>query len=107
MNINGYLKIDSLNRNENGEEMSHEEKYTKIVNAIGYETCKRYLPATKEEIVKALETDEHLNSIPIEKWDRQHIIFKGQFVRIGITHISLSNTVCVLKQCARMYAEEK
>ena len=104
--ISEYLGIDSLNRRPDGTEMSHQEKYGAIVEAIGLNTCKYYIPATKEEIVEALKTDKHLNNIPIKKWDDQHEYFKKHFVRIGINLISLANTVCVLKEAARMWAEE-
>lgn len=102
--IKKFLKVDSHNRREDGTEMTHREKYSAIVNAIGLGTCVHYIPATKEEVVEALKTDEYLNNIPIKKWDDQHWFIKQELFRIGINAISLSDTVCVLKEAARMWA---
>jgi hypothetical protein len=82
--------------------MSHEKIYSTIVNAIGFERCCEYLPVKKEEIEKKIKEDEYLNNIPLMKWDSMHYMFKGEFKRIGIDYTTLSDTVCTLKQCARM-----
>lgn len=86
-------------------DVSHEEMYTKVVNAIGLEYCFSMVPATAEEVTEALKTDEHLNNIPLEKWDRQYPSIRSALARIGITTTSLSTGVCTLKQCARMYVQ--
>lgn len=106
MNIKEFNGLNSLNKKEDGTEMSHEEIYSNVVNAIGLHVIERYLPVSKEEIKKALEKDEHLNNIPLEMWDQRHNAFKSHFVRIGINRISLSDTVCTLKQGARMLVKE-
>jgi hypothetical protein len=103
--INEFCGVNAFNEKPNGEKMSHEEKYTMVVNAIGLERCIQYLPATKEEIQKALKEDEYLNNIPLHKWEGMHPLFKWEFIRIGITILSLSATVSTLKRAARMYAE--
>ncbi len=107
-----------------GLEISHEEKYTRIVNALGYEKVKRCIPFTLKEIKKALPKDEHLNNLPIKKWDNASGIYIPygqtsssaiQFIETpfskvyrdaGVTSYSQSDGVCILKQCARMWAEE-
>lgn len=106
-NVRQFLGLDSFDTNAEGVKMSHNEKYEAIVNAIGLERCIHYLPASKEKIIRALKTDEHLNNIKLEEWDAQHHSFKSQLVRIGINLISLSDTVCTLKCAARMYAEQE
>jgi hypothetical protein len=105
ISIEKFLKINSSNELENGKKLTHEEIYSSIVNSIGLKRCIIYLPATKEEIKKALKTDKHLNNIPLKKWDNQHYSFKRELLRIGINYSSLSDTVCTLKQAAKMYTE--
>ncbi|MGX1195776.1 hypothetical protein [Metabacillus sp. SLBN-84] len=105
MNIKEYAGLNSVNERSNGEKMSHEELFTKIVNGIGLDTCARYMPASISTLRKALETDPHLNNIKLEKWDRMHPSFRHTFRRIGVRSLSLSDTVCTLKQAARMLVE--
>ena len=103
MNVKEFLNLDSLNIDKDGNAISHEEKYTRIVNAIGLEKCVHYLPETKENLKLALEEDEFLNNIPLQKWDFAFSDFRFEFYEIGINVISKSDSVCTLKQCARMY----
>lgn len=87
-----------------GKEVSHEEKYRTVVEAIGLQRLISYLPADKKEIQKALKEDNSLNNIPLQRWDDMHLFLRGEFKKIGINSISLAETVCTLKQAARMYA---
>lgn len=106
MNIKQFVGIDSSFKDKNGVPMAHEEIYTKVVNAIGLKRCFSFVPASPEQIQRALETDKHLNNIPLQEWDKMHDVFKREFVRVGINCISPSNTVCTLKQAARMYVHQ-
>lgn len=106
MNIKKYLGLNSLNKKENGEKVTHKEKYTQIVNDIGIETCKQYLPTDLKTIKKAYKEDKNLNNIDLEKWVMKHDTFKHEFYNIGINSISLSDTVCTLKQAATMLIKE-
>lgn len=45
---------------------SHEEKYDAIIDGLGYENVKQYIPFSKTEIVEALKTDKHLNNLPLK-----------------------------------------
>jgi hypothetical protein len=102
MNIKEFAGINAVHEKPNGDKMSHEELYTKVVNGIGLEVCERYMPASIEVMRDALEKDPHLNTIKLEKWDRLHPAFRYTFRRIGVNVFSLSETVCTLKQAARM-----
>ncbi|WP_078598589.1 hypothetical protein [Evansella clarkii] len=102
MNIKEFAGINSVYEKPNGEKMTHEELYTKVVNGIGLDTCATFMPVSIEELRDALEEDPHLNTISIKKWDDMHNIFRPYFHRIGVNTLSLSNTVCTLKQAARM-----
>ena len=117
MNFREYLGIDYLDRKPNGEEMSHQEKYRAIVNALGYEKVKRCVPFDIERIKKS--TDPYLNDLPILQWDIASgfmckgagVIFIGSalvtlYSDIGVDSFSNSDGVCILKQCARMMTEE-
>lgn len=102
MNIKTYLNIDANNQDEQGRVMSHEAIYTKIVTDIGLAKLLPHIPATRDEIISALQTDEYLNNIPIRKWDSRKLHVFKLMRNIGITSISLAQAVCVLKQAARM-----
>lgn len=82
--------------------MSHEEVFSKVVNGIGLDVCAMYMPASIETLRDALVKDPHLNNIKIKEWDRMHDLFRHAFRQIGVNRLSLSDTVCTLKQAARM-----
>lgn len=104
--VKEYVGINSHFERNDGTRMSHNDIYTKVVEDIGLATCTAYMPVSREEIQKALEKDSHLNNIPLQKWDTMHPFFKQQLVSIGITSVSISDTVCTLKQAARMWAAD-
>lgn len=104
--VKDYVGINSLYKREDGSEMAHEDIYTEVVNGIGLEQCLTYMPVSKDEIKEAFNTNRNLNSIPLSKWDRMHPRFKHQLNAIGITTVALSDTVCTLKQAARMWVED-
>jgi hypothetical protein len=105
MNIKEFAGVNAILEKSNGEKMSHKELFTKVVNGIGLNVCEPYMPASVEDIRAALEEDPNLNNIKLEKWDRMHPIFRHNFHRIGVNTLSLSDTVCTLKQAARMLVE--
>ncbi len=49
----------------------HITKYNKIIDFLGYQNVKAILKNhfSKETIINALKEDEHLNNIPLSKWD--------------------------------------
>lgn len=105
-NIKEYVGIDSQFKREDGTRMAHVEIYTKIVNDIGLEECIPYIPVSREEVQDALEKNSSLNDIPLEKWDTMHPPFRRKIRALGIKSVSLSDTICTLKQAARMWAVE-
>lgn len=106
--IKQYIGLNSFYKKPDGSEMTHKEIYTKLVNDIGLNNIIPYIPATKSEIEQSLQTDPYLNTIPIEKWTNQHDAFiqRGLFRSLGITHSSLSETVSLLKEAARIWVEQ-
>lgn len=88
-------------------EYGHYKTYEMIVNDIGLDKFARAMPASIETIKKALETDKHLNNIPLRHWDARQYQAVWLFNTIGITGTSLSQAVSLLKQAARMLAERE
>lgn len=106
MNIKEFVGIDSQYRKADGTKMEHHEVFGAVVNAIGLDTCKLYLPEHTQVLAKAMKQDEHLNNIPLAKWDRLGRTMRSELNRIGINSYSLSDLVCTLKQAARMTVEQ-
>lgn len=108
VSVKQFVGIDAHNKTADGQVMSHNEIYGKVVNAIGFENCKQLIPVSREEIVLAYKQgDEHFNTISLNKWDAMFPFVKREAIRAGITSLSISEGVCILKQAARMWAEEK
>lgn len=120
MNFRGFLGLDSYDKDNTGKEWTHSEKYQAIVNALGYEAIKECIPFTLDQIKEAIKTDEHLNNLPLKKWDlASGFIMDGAncklvgskltdlYRKIGVNSFSNSDGVCILKECARMWANEE
>lgn len=73
-------------------ECTHRQYYAQFVNEGTKHTVLTYIG--KEAIMNS--TDEHLNDIPLSKWDNLQISIGGSF----------SHTVCVAKEAARQIQEE-
>jgi hypothetical protein len=103
MNLKTWTEAQGVDYN------NHKEKYGALVDAIGLQNLIPLIPATKEQIAKALEDgDEHLNTIPLKNWDDRHAFAKslaGKVIgqkegsRISYTW-SLAESVCLLKNAA-------
>lgn len=106
MNIKEYLGLNSAFEDEHGNKMSHDTMYTTIVHAIGLGRLVPFLPADKQTLQKAYEEDENLNNIPLQEWDMRQTHVKQMLRRIGITTSSISQSVCILKQAARLHIQQ-
>jgi hypothetical protein len=123
MNINELAGVHMGDvDNVTNEKIGHRAKWQRVVNALGYEDVKKCIPYTLEQIKKALPKDEHMNNLPIKKWDNAsgvwvnnmsgaHSILYGApllalYRKAGVTSFSQSDGVCILKEAARMWAEE-
>lgn len=104
------------------EEKMHREHYAKydaLAQRIGIDALKRIVPASADEIRKALEEDVYLNTIRLRRWDiaagarfstagsidRLH--FDPPFTSDVANGLSLAERVCVLKHVARYYIAGK
>lgn len=108
---------------------THEVKYNKIIDFLGYDNVKSVLKAhfSREEIIKALKTDINLNNISLSRWDKAsgfvaittaqtqtytlRSCYSGNYLSNlcrmkKITGYSLADCVCILKRCATLWANE-
>ena len=123
MNINELAGVHNANiDNVTGKEISHEEKYQRVISKLGYEELKHCVPFTLEQIQKALPLDKHLNNLALIKWDavsgvwvdnqsgrrgvQEYAHIVKIYKRAGVTSFSQSDGVCILKETARLWAKE-
>jgi len=107
--------------------VSHEDYYQSLARCIGWDALARMVSwiATPAELARAVQSDRHLNAIPLHRWDAVHpsvlqIIREhnrsngimarswcGQPLQPGTICWSLSESVCVVKAVARVIALEE
>lgn len=100
-------------------DVPYKEKMKFLINYLGYEQVKRCIPFTITEIKNAIVKDEHLNNLPLKEWDKASglVSVAEKVVQVpsllidlyrqrGINAFSQAQGVCILKECARMWAEE-
>lgn len=120
MNIYEYLGLDKRDTDGTGRRWEHDEIFTAIVNALGFEAVRSCLPFSKQELSDAIQRDKYLNiALPRSfDWDAaagfkvitnrsQRYIHIGSKLTnlcnaIGITKISPADGICILKRCAHM-----
>lgn len=99
----------------------HDTFYDAVIDYLGgLDAVAPFVPATKEEIVHALSTENKLNSIPLKKWDaaagfefcgikceRRTNDFQILLLTNGIRVYSPSECVCLLKRAAERIAKTK
>lgn len=100
--VKQWLELDSYGKDKDGKEMGFEEKYYKFIELMGYKKVCRHIPFSREQVEKAIKSgDIHLNTLPLKKWDiAANLLLNGGF-NIEFSS-SLSDRVCILKQCARI-----
>lgn len=103
--------------------MNHHDYYQMVVNFLGYDKVKNCVPFTLTEIKEAFPKDEHLNNLPMRKWDwasgfnvwttkYEEVVrptnspLRSVMKAKGINCYSNAEGVCILKECARMMIEE-
>lgn len=105
MTINEVIGIKS------SVDISHEEKYARLINAVGgLDAVIPLIPYSLTRIKNALENhDEHLNTLPLRAWDSSADTYVKDLMyrKAHITYSSLSERVCLLKEAARQWAERE
>lgn len=82
---------------------SHYEKYSEYASKIGVDKLVVFLPGDSEKFTKAFKEDEHLNNIPLVRWDNYHSYVWNLARLNGIQENggwSMADTVCLLKHVA-------
>lgn len=109
-----------MHKDRDQQRNEHREKFGAYVEALGRERLRFLLPVRDpQELRRLLAQDEHLNNVPLSRWDAQDPRVRRLLRdalrngRIGEAEDgrrrmvwSLSDTVCTLKECARQVAEE-
>lgn len=127
MNLKEFANVDSLYRDlDTGQEVPWREYMRRIIEKLGIENVKSYIPFSIAELKEKLKEDVHLNNTPLSAWDgASGFMFKFNAKtktqdRIplqygitsllrdnGITCLSPSECVCILKEAARMEMENE
>ena len=108
---------------KSGKVLGWEEYINRVVNKIGLNELKRFLPYDISYIREAYNKDKNLNNTKINDWNRasgfwksvgegQNLVYidlhcglKEYLPKIGINVFSVSECVCILKEAARMLCE--
>ena len=127
MTLKEFANVDNFYRDKTtGKEIEWHEYMGRVIKKLGVENIKPYMPYNIDVLKKDLnEGDMHLNNTNIERWDRAggfQQIYNArsrtiEYLRIssgltdllhhnGITCYSSADTVCILKETARMLCEE-
>lgn len=123
MDFKTAIRVDCYNRDlDTGIKLSHQEIYGRMIELLGgVDTVWKCVPFSMGEIRHALFSDQHLNNLPMRKWDAaagfvEYVNMRsktkemrrvGSLLQIllqkaGVTCYSPSECVCVLKECARL-----
>ena len=127
MNLKEFANVDSLYRDlDTGRVVSWHEYIRRVIEKLGIENVKRYMPFDIGHLKEKFKTDVHFNNTPMRAWDyaagfipyvnsktktqeyrRANTSFDlgGLFIRNGITCFSPSDGVSVLKETARILCE--
>lgn len=85
------------------ERSEHWQKYEYWAQKIGIPHLIDLVPFTKEQIIEALRTDEHLNNLSMEQWDAQDVHITRLARDRGFPAWSLANSVSLLKHVAKYH----
>lgn len=128
MDIKAFANVDSFYRDKNtGKEVDWHEYMGRVIKKLGIENIKPYIPYSMDTLKKCLnEGDAHFNNTSLERWDNaggfkqvynsisrtiEYLKMSSGLTyllhRNGITCYSPSDTVCILKEAARILCEEE
>lgn len=121
MNLKQFANVDSLYRDlDTGAEVSWHDYMGRVIEKLGIENIKPYIPFGLDYLKEKLKEDVHLNNTKMVSWNAAagfrsvinkrtqtetiiplHYGLPTLFVNNGITCFSPSDGVCVLKEAAR------
>lgn len=118
-----YNKVTGKNIEWHG---NAEDFYSTIVQTIGVAKVAQHVPFPMDVLVKAYKRDKSFNTVatPLKMWDTATGMYKescsstAPYIVSGtgltyllrkekITHYSLAECVCLLKECARIIVEQE
>ena len=127
MNLKEFANVDSLYRDLNtGQEVEWHDYMARVIGKLGAENIKPYIPYPLSYLKEKLKDDIHLNNTEITRWD-----FAGGFIshispktkvkvfsfaksglayflaQNGVTCMSPSECVCILKETARILIKKE
>lgn len=85
----------------------HRKKYEKIAQTLGVNDLIKMVPAQRRELELAYAANKHMNTIPLDAWDRQHDTVRNMSMFAGIMSWSMADTVCTLKHVAIVHVLKK
>ena len=108
MTLNEFVNVDNYLRDKStGEEVEQRDYMGRIIGKLGIENIKPYLPYSIDHLKKFYKGDEHFNNTYLSVWDCSAEYLKRFLIRNGITIMSLSERVCILKETARILCERE
>ena len=127
MDIKEFANVDSFYRDKiTGKEVEWHEYMGRVIKKLGIKNIKPYIPYSMNVLKKCLnEGDVHFNNTNLERWDKaggfrqiynarsktiEYLRMSSGLINLlhrnGITCYSSSDTVCILKETARILCEE-
>lgn len=97
----------------------HRKFYGDVIEKLGYENVTRCVPYDLKTLTEAFEEDKYFNNLTMKTWDLSggfincrngDVSYVGSqltslMIRRGLNVFSNSQTVCILKECARLMVE--
>ena len=97
------IKNKMIEQDLYSDDQEHNKYYSTVVEYIGYDKVLKILPFKWAEICRALAGgDVHLNTLRLPQWDSRITFVRRLLSNKGIGTSSISECVCILKECARM-----
>ena len=114
-NVDEFIESKGLDRAS-----QHAEAFSAVVNALGYEACKKILLAYLDinTLTKAYKQDKNLNNIYKQSYNHElnRVTWTWDLIGNDMLHrfnapirfrlMSDCNKTCIAKACARMVIEE-
>ena len=128
MDIKEFANVDNFYRDKiTGKEVDWHEYMGRVIKKLGIENIKPYIPYSINVLKKYLnEGDVYFNSTNLERWNEaggfkrvfnarsktmEYLPIPSGLINLlhrnGITCYSPSDTVCILKEAARILCEEE
>ena len=83
-------------------DVNFEDKYNYIIDEIGLDNCKQFLPYSEEKLNKLYRRDKNFNNRDIRNWDvAGQLLLRRYASKLNINAWSIAEGTCLIKQVAR------